>query len=183
MVIGGSVPRNIWKPYLTRYRITMAKLRSSSHTLEVERGIYSKPKTNICERLFPGRNVIEDEIQLYDTEGTHFLGKVTAKLQNLHELNDAHTFILLMSSKDKQIVVWTGKFIINAAISAPGFISTMAAFSPVFRISYISRDTTIQGIDLVLMLSWNVYWNTMAVVTRTMPSLAPTEVVIQWQHP
>ena len=100
-----------------RYRIAMTKLRSSSHTLEVERGRYTKPKTNICERLCPVCNVIEDEIhflancKLYDAERTHFFGKVTAKIQNLHELNDADKFILLMSSKDKQILVWTGKFI------------------------------------------------------------------------
>ena len=100
-----------------RYRIAMTKLRPSSHTLEVERGRYTKPKTNICERLCPVCNVIEDEIhflancKLYDAERTHFFGKVTAKIQNLHELNDADKFILLMSSKDKQILVWTGKFI------------------------------------------------------------------------
>ena len=100
-----------------RYRIAMTKLRSSSHTLEVERGRYTKPKTNICERLCPVCNVIEDEIyflancKLYDAERTHFLGNVTAKVQNLHELNDADKFILLMSSKDKQILVWTGKSI------------------------------------------------------------------------
>ena len=100
-----------------RYRIAMTKLRSSSYTLEVERGRYTKPKTNICERLCPVCNVIEDEIhflancKLYDAERTHIFGKVTAKIQNLHELNDADKFILLMSSKDKQILVWTGKFI------------------------------------------------------------------------
>ena len=100
-----------------RYRIAMTKLRSSSHTLEVERGRYTKPKTNICERLCPVCNVIEDEIhflancKLYDAERTDFFGKVKAKIQNLHELNDADKFILLMSSKDKQILVWTGKFI------------------------------------------------------------------------
>ena len=99
------------------YSIAMTKLRSSSHTLEVERGRYTKPKTNICERLCPVCNVIEDKIhflancKLYDAERTHFFGKVTAKIQNLHELNDADKFILLMSTKDKQILVWTGKFI------------------------------------------------------------------------
>ena len=68
-----------------RYRIAMTKLRSSSHTLEVERGRYTKPKTNICERLCPVCNVIEDEIhflancKLYDAERTDFFGKVKAK--------------------------------------------------------------------------------------------------------
>ena len=78
-----------------RYRTAMTKLRSSSHTLEVERWRYTKPKTNICERLCPVCIVIEVEIhflancKLYDAERTHFFGKVTAKIQNLHELNDA----------------------------------------------------------------------------------------------
>ena len=111
-----SVPRNIWS-HICRYRIAMTKLRSNSHALEVERGRYTKPKTNICERLYPVCNVIEDDInflancKLYDAERTHFLSKVTAKIQNLHELNDADKFILLMSSKDKIFLVWTGKFI------------------------------------------------------------------------
>ena len=111
-----------------RYRIALTKLRSSSHALEVERGRYTKPKINICETLCPVCNVIEDEIhflancKLYDTERTHFFGKVTAKIQNLHQLNDADKFIPLMSSKDKQIVLWTGTSSINASISVPGFI-------------------------------------------------------------
>ena len=81
----------------------MTKLRSSSHTLGVERGRYTKPKTNICERLCPVCNVIEDEIhflansKLYDAERTHFFGKVTAKIQNLHELNDADKYIEAIS--------------------------------------------------------------------------------------
>ena len=102
---------------LRTYTMFKTELRSSSHTLEVERGRYTKPKNNICERLCPVCNVIEDEIhflancKLYDAERTHFFGKVTAKIQNLHELNDADKFILLVSSKDKPILVWTGKLI------------------------------------------------------------------------
>ena len=63
----------------------MTKLRSSSHTLDVERGRYTKPRTNICEWLCPAYYVIDDETiffancKLYDTEGTHFFGKMTAK--------------------------------------------------------------------------------------------------------
>ena len=67
------------------YRIAMTKLRSSSHTLDVERDRYTKPKTNICEWLCPACKIIDDEIhflvncKLYDTDRTHFFGKVTAK--------------------------------------------------------------------------------------------------------
>ena len=45
-----------------RYRTAMTKLRSSSHTLKIERGRYTKPKTDISERLCPLCNAVEDEI-------------------------------------------------------------------------------------------------------------------------
>ena len=131
-----------------RYRIAMTKLRSSSHTLEVERGRYTKPKTNICERLCPVCNVIEYEIhflancKLYDAERTHFFGKVTAKIQNLHELNDADKFILLMSSKDKQILVWTGKFIYECFnIRSRFYFNYCGVWSRVLYISFFPRCT------------------------------------------
>lgn len=100
-----------------RYRIAMSKLRSSSHTLEIERGRYTKPKTDVCRRLCSVCNVIEDELhflihcKLYEEERLRFLGKVSAKIQNFHELSDVDKFISLMANKDNQIVSWTGKFI------------------------------------------------------------------------
>ena len=90
-----------------RYRIAMTKLRSSSHTLEVERGRYTNPKTNICERLCPVCNVIEDEIhflancKLYDAERTHFFGKVTAKIQNLHLTTQINSFYWCQARTNK----------------------------------------------------------------------------------
>ena len=163
--------REISLSHICRYHIAMTKLRSSSYTLEVECRTYTKPKTNICKRQCPVCNVIEDEIhflancKLYDTEMTYFFGKITAKIQNLPELNDADKFILLMSSKDKQIVVWTGKFIYECFnIRSRFYLNYGGVQSYVLYISYIPRDTMTQGIDLVLMLSWSVYWNTTAVI-------------------
>ena len=78
---------------------------------------YTKLKTNISERICSLCNVVEDEIHLlvnckwYDVERSHFLGKVMTKIQIVIELNDADNFILLMSSTETQIAVWTGKCI------------------------------------------------------------------------
>ena len=100
-----------------RYRTAMTKLRSSSHTLEIERGRYTKPKTDISERLCPLCNSVEDEIhflvncKLYEAERLHFFSKLMTKIRNFSELDDVEKFILFMSSEDNQIVTWTGKFI------------------------------------------------------------------------
>ena len=100
-----------------RYWTAMTKLRSSSHTLEIERGRYTKPKTDISERLCPLHNAVEDEIHFvvncksYKAERLRFFSKLMTKIRNFNELDDIEKFILLMSSKDNQIIRWTGKFI------------------------------------------------------------------------
>ena len=100
-----------------RYRTAMTKLRSCSHTLEIERGRYTKPKTDISEQLCPLCNAMEDEIhflvncKLYEAERLRFFSKLMKKIRHFNELDDIEKFILLMSSKDNQIVTWTGKFI------------------------------------------------------------------------
>ena len=45
-----------------KYRIAIAKFRASSHTLEIERGRHTKPKTLVAERLCHLCRVVEDEI-------------------------------------------------------------------------------------------------------------------------
>ena len=58
----------------SRYRIATSKLRASSHTLEIERGRYTKPKTDINKRLSPVCYTIEIEVhflincKLYEPE-------------------------------------------------------------------------------------------------------------------
>ena len=58
----------------SRYRITTSKLRASSHTLEIERGRYNKPKTDTSKRLCPVCYTIEDEV--------HFLSIANYMNQN-----------------------------------------------------------------------------------------------------
>ena len=77
-----------------RYRTAMTKLRSSSHTLEIERGRYTKPKTDISERLCPLCNAVEDEkhflvnCKLYEAERLRFFSKLMTKIRNFSELDD-----------------------------------------------------------------------------------------------
>ena len=100
-----------------RYWSAMTKLRPSSHTLEIERGRYTKPKTDNSERLCPLCNAVEDEIhflancKLYEAERLRFLSKLMTKIRHFNELDDVEKSILLMTSEDNQIVTWTGKFI------------------------------------------------------------------------
>ena len=67
----------------SHYRIAMTKLRASSHTLEIERGRYTKPKTDVCERLCPTCNVIEDEVhclvkcKLYESERKRLFDRIS----------------------------------------------------------------------------------------------------------
>ena len=42
-----------------KYRDAMTKLRASSHTLEVERGRYTNPKTPLADRLCSVCGIIE----------------------------------------------------------------------------------------------------------------------------
>ena len=54
-------------PYLDtvknpKYRIAMAQLRTSSHTLAIERGRYTRPKLHINDRTCNICGTVEDEI-------------------------------------------------------------------------------------------------------------------------
>ena len=56
------------EPYLdavkdARYRSALTKLRASSHTLEIERGRYTVPKTPTSERLCSVCQEVDDEIR------------------------------------------------------------------------------------------------------------------------
>ena len=58
------------EPYLymlknNKYRVAVAQLRTSPHTLAIEHGRYSRPKVQICDRTCNVCGILEDE--------THFL--------------------------------------------------------------------------------------------------------------
>ena len=46
------------------YRTAMSKVHANSHTLEIQRWRYTKPKTNVTKQLRPVCHIKEDEVHL-----------------------------------------------------------------------------------------------------------------------
>ena len=110
------------EPYLdavkdARYRSALTKLRASSHTLEIERGRYTIPKTPTSERLFSVCQEVEDEIHFlvrcksYNSLRNEFFWKIYQISPNFTSLNDNEKYVFLMTSCNKQLMVWLGKFV------------------------------------------------------------------------
>ena len=95
----------------------MTKLRSSSHILEIERGRYTKPKTEISNRLCPVCKVVKDEVhflidcKLYNQERAQLFYVVSEKIPQFGTFNSLEKMISLMNNSDPQILTRTGKFI------------------------------------------------------------------------
>ena len=45
----------------SKFRVALSKLRTSSHSLEIERGRYTRPKLNVDQRLCMSCNVEDEE--------------------------------------------------------------------------------------------------------------------------
>ena len=126
------------EPYLLlvknyRYRIALTKLRASSHTLQIERGRYTRPKTLECDRLCAACNLIENEIH-FVTNCTinsvlrcELYGKIRAKNYNFDTLNDKDKCIYLLKSEDVQVLTWLGKFVYKSFIMRDQFIGSLSA--------------------------------------------------------
>ena len=110
------------EPYLdavkdARYRSALTKLRASSHTLEIERGRYTVPKTPTSERLCSVCQEVEDWIHFlirctrYNLLRNEVFGKIYQISPNFTSLNDNEKYVFLMTSCNKQLMVWLGKFV------------------------------------------------------------------------
>ena len=114
------------EPYLyqvkqSKYRIAISRLRASSHyVLEKERGMYTRVKTPITERLCPFCNVIEDEqhflltCKIYDQERNRMFSKISTKYENICEIESRSAFKFLLTSDDPLVLNALGKFIYTA---------------------------------------------------------------------
>ena len=95
-----------------RYRNALTRLRTSSHTLEIERGRYTTPKTPVSDRLCISCNVIENEFHFlinckpYCDMRDEFYAKVTYIDQVFNRLSDREKYIYLMLSTDPYILKW-----------------------------------------------------------------------------
>ena len=100
-----------------KYRTTLAKLRSSSHTLAIETGRHSRPKLQVHERLCQVCQCIEDETHLMigceinTDERSHLFTRVTRVYPAFESLPKVEKCRFLLSSQDNKIMTWVGKFI------------------------------------------------------------------------
>ena len=99
------------EPYLHliadfRYRNALTRLRTSSHTLEIERGRYTTPKTPVCDRRCRTYDVTEDEMHFllncveYSNVRDDFYAKVENRCVGFSSLNDNEKYNLLMTNTD-----------------------------------------------------------------------------------
>jgi len=110
------------EPYLDhvhdiRFRKAITKLRASSHTLEIERGRYTNPKTPIHNRLCTVCLEVEDEIHfvvhcsLFNVLRNVFFSKVILFFPEFKYLDDKGKYVFLMSTRNEQLMAWFGKYI------------------------------------------------------------------------
>ena len=95
-----------------RYRTALTRLRTSSHTLEIERGRYTVPRTPICDRLCINCNDVKDEIhflvycKLYEESRNICYQKVARRNSDFADLTDHEKYIFLMKTTDH--LSWRG---------------------------------------------------------------------------
>ena len=93
------------------------RFRTGSHTLEIERGRYTNPRTPIEDRLCIKCNEIEDEIHFliqctaYENERTELFRKITTVHGFFNTSSAKDTYIFLMTSDHPDILTWVAKFI------------------------------------------------------------------------
>ena len=113
------------EPYLslvkhTKYRTALCKLRASSHTLEIERGRYTRPKTPVECRSCNVCHVIEDELhflvdcKMHESERNILFNRISISYSKFTSFNRIEKFKFLLTKSDPQLLTWVGKFIHNA---------------------------------------------------------------------
>ena len=114
----------IMEPYLylvkkPKYRIAISKLRCSSHTLAIEKGRHTKPRTNLSERLslFCRSKKVEDEKHfiieccLYSDERDRLFTKMITVNPDFASMHDDDKFEYLFRTDNERTLAWLGKFI------------------------------------------------------------------------
>ena len=110
------------QPYLIyikyqRYRNAISKIRASSHTLNIERGRYTRPKTPVEMRLCEVCSVVEDEkhfvtdCQENSLERCTLYSLIHSYSPGFDSLLDYDKFYFLMNNDDPKILKWFGIFL------------------------------------------------------------------------
>ena len=113
------------EPYLKlvkeqKYRVAIARLRSSSHTLAIERRRYERPKPPVEQRLCKLCNMVENEIHfvtqcaINQAERSVLENNVSKLYPSFPLIDDYQKFLFLMKNNDANILTWFGKFLHNS---------------------------------------------------------------------
>ena len=100
-----------------RYRTAMARFRSSSHNLEIERGRHTRPITPIQNRLCTNCNTIENEIhfltecKILETERVLLYQQILQKFPDFSYLDNFCKFQFMLTFHDKELLNLVAKFI------------------------------------------------------------------------
>ena len=110
-----------WAIYLPlkdkRHRHAISQLRCNSHTLHIEKGRYTRPKTPPNERLCYSCHCIEDELYLVTAclinrvERRILFSKVADISPGFDNLDDVGKFVFLLTFEDAQMLTWLRKFL------------------------------------------------------------------------
>ena len=92
-----------WENYLScvqnpQYRNTLTKFRTSSHTLEIERGRHTNPITPVEQRLCNVYHVLEDELHFL-LECNMFTDERTAFL---YQIQNKYSQFITLDNKEKK---------------------------------------------------------------------------------
>ena len=103
-----------------KYRNAITRIRTNSHTLEIERGRFTKPKTPLTERKCSVCNVVEDEVHfvcacsIYENERKVLFSYIDKTYSNFHMLNNNDKFIHLFAMENRMCINLLGKYLYNA---------------------------------------------------------------------
>ena len=113
----------IMEPYLhlvkkkPRFRNAIARFRCSSHTLEIEKGRHTNPKTTVADRVCVHCKVIADEkhfllkCDINAFERQCFFEKVSRSCDEFIYLNDEEKFSFVLTNANSQYLSWLGEFL------------------------------------------------------------------------
>ena len=104
------------------FRTALTKLRSSSHTLDIETGRHSRPQLNVHECLCQVCHCIGDETHfmlnchINSIERYHLFTRLKTVYPQFESLPNEEKCLLLLPSQDNQIMIWVGKFIYKSFV-------------------------------------------------------------------
>jgi hypothetical protein len=115
----------IFEPYLDlvedqKYRIAISQIRTSSHTLAIERGRHERPKVPVEGRICSTCRVVEDEMHFITacinnrSERDHLYRKISNFNPQFLTLSNSDKFVYLFGNSESRILTWLGKFIFKS---------------------------------------------------------------------